>query len=128
PAVVARQVSEYPINRIRFSPYINENCLLVSCGQSSIRFWRLKHQHLPASSVPLNDHARHNFTDFAFEAGYGEADTLKKRCVFSCESKRERGRASLSVLPRLSSFHTPSITFTSSLSLYLYLSLSLSLS
>lgn len=36
-------------------------------------------QSLPASSVALNEHARHNFTDLAFEAGYGDADTTKKR-------------------------------------------------
>lgn len=86
PPLIARQVSDYPINRIRFSPYINENCLLISCGQSSIRFWRLKGTSLPASSVPLNEHSKVNFTDFAFEAGYGEADSLKKRYVLDMMS------------------------------------------
>lgn len=42
--LLARQLSEFPINRLRFSPYANENCLLVSCGLGNIRFWRLKNK------------------------------------------------------------------------------------
>lgn len=83
PTLLARQVSEYPVSRMRFCPYPTEHCLLVTCGPSSIRFWRRKQQYLPASSVPLNEHARQHFTDLAFEAKYGDADNLKKRCVGS---------------------------------------------
>lgn len=82
-SLLARQISEFPINRIVFSPYANDTCLLVSAGQGSIRFWRMKNRHLPATSLPLGEHARLNFLDIAFEAGYGEADVLKKKMFVS---------------------------------------------
>ena len=86
PTVVARQISEYPVNRMKFNPYPNDKCMLVTVGQSNIRFWRMKNGHLPVSSVPLNEHARQNFTDFAFEAGYGDGDATKKRMYVSTAS------------------------------------------
>lgn len=68
--VVARQVSDFPISRIRFSPY--DLTRLVSCGRENIRFWRVKRRCLPGCPVILNQYARNcSFTDLAFESGYG---------------------------------------------------------
>ncbi len=86
PILIARQVSEFPINRLRFHPSPSDQCLLVSVGQSNIRFWRLKHGHLPASSVLLNEHARQHFLDFDFEASYGDNDSTRKRMFVSTAS------------------------------------------
>lgn len=50
--VVARQVSDFPVSRIRFSPY--DVGRLVSCGRENIRFWRVTKGHLRGSPVVLN--------------------------------------------------------------------------
>ena len=55
-AVVAKQISEFPINKIRFSPF--EEFGLVSCGRENIRFWRIRKGHLPGRPVLLNEYAR----------------------------------------------------------------------
>lgn len=41
----------------------------MSCGDENIRFWRLRHRHLPAAAVILNEYTRGAiFTDLAFES------------------------------------------------------------
>jgi WD40 repeat protein len=86
PVLIARQVSEFPIHRLRFHPAPSDTCVLVSCGQSNIRFWRIKQGHLPAASVALGEHSRQNFLDFDFEAYYGEDDRTPKRLFASTAS------------------------------------------
>lgn len=78
-SVVAKQLSDFQINRLIFSPYRTETLQLVSVGHESIRCWRIKTKHLPGTSVVLNEHVRNTFTDVAFEANYGAADNSTKR-------------------------------------------------
>lgn len=56
-ALVAKQISEFPIQKIRFSPF--EEFSLVSCGRENIRFWRIRKGHLPGRPVLLNEYARY---------------------------------------------------------------------
>ncbi|PFH32805.1 WD domain, G-beta repeat-containing protein [Besnoitia besnoiti] len=64
--LLARQVSDFDVACIRFSPF-DEFCLL-SCGSENIRFWRIKNSHLPGCSVVLEAAARANcYTDLDFE-------------------------------------------------------------
>ena len=71
----ARQCSEYPITRIKFSPY--EPDRLLSCGRENVRFWRIsKRRHLAGSAVESTNSNLHwyrgvEFTDLAFEATGG---------------------------------------------------------
>lgn len=68
--VVARQLSEFEVRRVRFSPYDVHQ--LVTCGRENIRFWRMKSGHLRGCPVILNEYARDTqFTDLAFESSYG---------------------------------------------------------
>ena len=68
--VVARQVSDFPITSIRFSPY--DLTRLVSCGRENVRFWRVTKAHLRGCPVILRQFARScTYTDLAFESGYG---------------------------------------------------------
>lgn len=70
PVIVAKQISEFPISRVKFSPYHTHR--LVSCGKENIRFFRIRRGHLPGCPVILNEYARdRTFTDLAFESGYG---------------------------------------------------------
>jgi WD40 repeat protein len=55
-AIVAKQISEFPVQKIRFSPF--EEFGLVSCGRENIRFWRIRKGHLPGRPVLLNEYAR----------------------------------------------------------------------
>lgn len=55
-ALIAKQISEFPIQKIRFSPF--EEFGLVSCGRENIRFWRIRKGHLPGRPVLLNEYAR----------------------------------------------------------------------
>jgi WD40 repeat protein len=55
-ALVAKQISEFPIQKMRFSPF--EEFGLVSCGRENIRFWRIRKGHLPGRPVLLNEYAR----------------------------------------------------------------------
>lgn len=72
--IIARQISEFNILTIKFSPIDSER--LVSCGKENIRFWRIKNQHLPGGAVVLNHHARDTiFTVFDFD--FGKADQPK---------------------------------------------------
>ncbi|RYG51284.1 hypothetical protein EON66_10920, partial [archaeon] len=54
--MVAHQVSDFAITRIRFSPA--ERGRLMSVGHENIRFWRVSRSHLPGTSIVLNDYAR----------------------------------------------------------------------
>ena len=64
-AIVARQISEFPTHKIRFSPFLDAS--LVSCGRENIRFWRIRKGHLPGRPVLLNEYARgYVFNDIAF--------------------------------------------------------------
>ncbi|CAM9761154.1 unnamed protein product, partial [Ectocarpus sp. 12 AP-2014] len=66
-AVVARQISDFPITNMLFSPF--EKLRLVSCGRENVRFWRVRRRHLPACPAVLNDFARDlACTDLAFQS------------------------------------------------------------
>jgi WD40 repeat protein len=84
--VVAKQLSDYSINRLLFSPFRDDPLSLISVGHESIRFWRIKTKHLPGSSLQLNEHARNTFTAVAFESKYGEADHTSKRMYVATAS------------------------------------------
>jgi WD40 repeat protein len=83
--IIAKQISEFDVKRIKFSPYEDGN--LVSCGRENIRFWRIKRGHLRGCPVRLNEYARGTkFTDLAFESAYGPAPsegTAQKRVFVS---------------------------------------------
>jgi WD40 repeat protein len=87
PELVAKQVSDFHINTIKFVPF--DEGKLVSCGRENIRFWRIKDGHLPGTAVVLNHHARNTeFTDLDFDWGTGsmksrEADASLKRVFVS---------------------------------------------
>lgn len=69
-SIVARQLSEFPISKIRFSPY--EENSLVACGRENIRFFRIRKGHLPVRPVLLNEFSRgFVFSDMAFFAEPG---------------------------------------------------------
>jgi len=64
--VTARQVSDFAISRLRWSPY--EPDRLVSAGRENARLWSVRRAHLPGLSVALNEYARGvEFTDVAFD-------------------------------------------------------------
>lgn len=86
--LVARQLSEFDVTKLAFSPYPEDPFALVSCGNQSIRFWRLRKGHLPAASLVLGEHVSNRFTDLAFEATYGPADHQNKRLYVSTASGR----------------------------------------
>jgi WD repeat-containing protein 90 len=76
--IIARQISEFNILTIKFSPIDCER--LVSCGKENIRFWRIKNQHLPGGAVVLNHHARDTiFTVFDFDFGKIDQPKLAAR-------------------------------------------------
>ena len=76
--VVARQISEFNILTIKFSP--TEPDRLVSCGKENIRFWRIKNQHLPGCAVVLNHNARDTvFTVLDFDFGKTDQPKLAAR-------------------------------------------------
>lgn len=57
PAVIkAKQVSNFHINTIKFSPIDSER--LMSCGKESIRSWRINRDHLSGKAIVLSHHAR----------------------------------------------------------------------
>jgi WD40 repeat protein len=56
----AKQLSDFEVTQIKFSPF--DEGRLVSCGKESVRFWRVKHKHLPGNSVVLNSYSRSCFT------------------------------------------------------------------
>ncbi|CEG42655.1 Transcription factor IIB [Plasmopara halstedii] len=69
--LLARQTSDFPINRIAFSPYEQQDHYhLISCGRENIRYWRVnsKSGHLTGSPVILNEYSRGiEFTDIGFD-------------------------------------------------------------
>ena len=72
--IVARQSSDFPITKLKFTPY-GSGARLVSCGRENVRFWRIKQRHLPACPAILNEFARGvSFNDLAFESSYGMLD------------------------------------------------------
>jgi WD40 repeat protein len=84
-AMAAKQISDLPIARIRFSPF--ERLKLVSCGRENVRFWRVKRECLPALPGLLNEFARDaEFTDLAFESVYSPGDPNPPRGVFASTS------------------------------------------
>ena len=75
---VARQVSEFNILTIKFSPV--ELDKQVSCGKENIRFWRIKNEHCPGGAVILNHHARNTvFTVLDFDFGHNTEPNLSIR-------------------------------------------------
>ena len=86
--VVARQLSDFHISKIMFSPFFEDG--LVSCGRENIRFWRMKKGHLPGRPVQLNEFARgYLFTDIAYanapQVGQEQSNVLEP-CVFVASS------------------------------------------
>lgn len=65
--VIAKQISDFPIQKIQFSPF--ETGTLVSCGRENIRFWRMRKGHLPGRPVCLNQYSRgYHYGDFVFHS------------------------------------------------------------
>jgi hypothetical protein len=65
--ILARQLSDFSIEKIGFSPFQDKG--LLSCGRENIRFWRIKKGHLPGRPVQLNEYSRgFVFSDFSFYA------------------------------------------------------------
>lgn len=63
--VLARQLSDFHISKIVFSPF--EEHSFVSCGRENIRFWRTRKGHLPGRPVQLGEYSRgYMFTDVAY--------------------------------------------------------------
>ena len=81
-SIVARQISEFPISKIRFSPF--EESSLVACGRENVRFFRIRKGHLPACPVQLNEFSRgFIFTDFVFNSEPGRLPLDPRRpCAF----------------------------------------------
>lgn len=84
--IVAKQLSDFPINKISFSPF-DSNCI-ISCGRENIRFWRIKKGHLPGRPVQLNEYSRgFVFTHMAFQSMDGTGNTTGKEYLFVASSK-----------------------------------------
>ncbi|KAG3191136.1 hypothetical protein PC128_g11059 [Phytophthora cactorum] len=70
-SLMARQTSDFPIDRISFSPYEQRDQYhLVSCGRENIRYWRVNSNtgHLTGCPVILNEYSRGTvFTDIGFD-------------------------------------------------------------
>lgn len=87
---IARQISEFDVRNLRFAPYPGaagsaSTPRLASCGKGSIRLWRVSKGHMPGRSLRLDPDNRQNFTELAFEAGYGPSDGQDKRLYVSSE-------------------------------------------
>lgn len=72
PIVTAKQLSDFTINEVRFEP--NSEDKLGTVGKGSIRFWKVKSEHLPGSSVTFTDIGRKD--DFLC-VGYRAAEKLQ---------------------------------------------------
>ncbi|ETM55935.1 hypothetical protein L914_00924 [Phytophthora nicotianae] len=70
-SLMARQTSDFPIDRMSFSPYEHRDQFhLVSCGRENIRYWRVNPNtgHLTGCPVILNEYSRGTvFTDIGFD-------------------------------------------------------------
>jgi WD40 repeat protein len=74
--LIARQVSDFHVFRLRFSPY--EVDRLVSVGRENVRLWRIRKGHMPGVSVTLGEYARNVvFTDVAFESPAAAAPQVR---------------------------------------------------
>jgi WD40 repeat protein len=87
--VIARQLSDFHISKIMFSPYQEDG--LVSCGRENIRFWRMRKGHLPGRPVQLNEFSRgYLFTDLTYvnapELGTEESTGVLSPCVLVASS------------------------------------------
>ncbi len=84
--IIARQLSDFHINKIAFSPF--EEYGLVTCGRENIRFWRMRKGHLPGRPVHLNEFSRLIFNDIAFYSEPGAAPKDPRRpCVYVSSNK-----------------------------------------
>lgn len=81
PEIVARQVSEFNILALKFSPI--DSTRLASCGKENIRFWRAREAgNIRGSAVVLNHHARNTiFTCLDFEYGFRSTDKLENEAL-----------------------------------------------
>ena len=67
--LVARQLSDFPVARVRFSPF--DVARLVTTGRENVRLWRMKKGHMPACPITLGKYARGTeFVDVAFDAPF----------------------------------------------------------
>ncbi|KAG7393381.1 WD repeat-containing protein 90 [Phytophthora pseudosyringae] len=70
-SLMARQTSDFPIDRVAFSPYEQQDQYhLVSCGRENIRYWRVNPNtgHLTGCPVILNEYSRGTvFMDVGFD-------------------------------------------------------------
>lgn len=55
PTILAKQVSDFNILSLKFSPY--DSFKMASCGKENIRFWRIKNSYIQGSAIVLNQHA-----------------------------------------------------------------------
>lgn len=84
--VIAKQLSDFPIQKIGFSPFQDKG--LLSCGRENIRFWRIKKGHMPGRPVQLNEYSRgFVFTDFAFYADAGKSGSRDQQVAFVASCK-----------------------------------------
>lgn len=66
PVIKSKQVSNFNINTIKFSPIDSER--LMSCGKESIRSWRIKNDHLSGKAIVLSHHSRSSeFLDLDYD-------------------------------------------------------------
>eukprot|EP01035_Chromulina_nebulosa_P017181 gene17181-22697_t len=85
--IVAKQVSEFDIIKLSFSPY--EENSLISTGRENIRFWRIRKLHLPGRPVLLNDYSRgYVFSDIGYysEPGVNPKEP-RRQCVYVASNK-----------------------------------------
>ena len=86
-AIIARQLSDFDVSAIAWSPY--ESDRLVSCGRENVRFWRLRHGHLPGCPALLHEYARDaKFTALCFEPVYGARDGQDVAEALATKSER----------------------------------------
>ena len=101
PTIVARQISDYNILNLKFSPF--EPLKMISCGKENIRFWRIKNKFIQGSAVVLNQHARNTiFTDLSFDCNFKSSDPdenlalkrvhvgSKHGCVFQINYQKQK--------------------------------------
>jgi len=81
PEIIARQISEFNILCLKFSPI--DNTRLASCGKENIRFWRIRDGgNIRGSAVVLNHHARNTvFTCLDFEYGFKSTDFMENESL-----------------------------------------------
>lgn len=73
--VIARQVSDVDIAKVRFLPVDGMN--LVSCGRENVRLWRVRKTHFPSRPIILKEYCRgYNYTDIAISADKSNAEEV----------------------------------------------------